>query len=448
MPDDVTTAASTEQPTGGGEALVDTPGVTGVSEEDRFTGFLNILENGPDKTTQDDEPVKPAEEKKEPEAKVEEKVEPEKKVEAVKGPDTEEPDEDEGDTLELLSDEEIDKRFPNSPKGLRAYAKAQAKRYQPVVEAVEALGGVEAVKRLDSTASLVLSQPARPDAPEVTEYIQSLNKTNPQFAKMLQTNVFYGAIDENPELLERVIKANLGEMFSGEKLRQIAELVKTGELDLDEIQEVANKKLPPEELVRREAQAAADKKRDDEIAELRKGQTDRDAEQKQTAIAADVDALQKTFSEAREPVWKRLKLLPVDGEPDDIKKVKEQVIKEIILESSYELNMNPLFQSINGMVNSQAKGDGYQWATVKAANALKAKTLEVGLRKLPLITAYLKQYNQPAAANVSTRRPEPLADGSLASPRDLPTNEAQKEPLTAEERRAGFQRMVEGKTGT
>lgn len=440
MPDEVAQPAITEP-----EVVVDAPagdtpaGGTGSEPVDRHEGFLSILEGKKPETAEEvetptePEPVKTEEKKAE---------EPASKVLPPEAPDDTE-DEDEDDTI--LSREELDKKFSNSPKGLRRYAENLGKKYAPIGATIEELGGVDAVKRLDAVSTLVMSSPSRPDAPEVVEYVKQLRATNPAFASQLNTNIFYGAIDENPALLESVIKTAIGPNWTGEKIKQIAALVDAGEIDLDEVREVAERKLPPEELARREAQAVADKKRDDEIAELRKAKDDTEANNRQAAIKADVDDLGKRFSEAREPVWRQFKLLPVEGDPDDVKGIKEQIIKEIILETSYELNMNPLFRSIDQMVKNQSKGDGYGWAVEKAAGMIRAKTREIGLRKLPLFTAFLKNYNQPAASNVTKRRPEPLADGSLATEREpSPTDKAQQ-PLTAEERKAQFQMMVEGK---
>jgi polyhydroxyalkanoate synthesis regulator phasin len=440
----VATAAQTDDTPAGGTG-VDPVGA-------RNEGFLKILEGKTEPEPKVEEPTKEPESKT-PEPKPDEKPDAEKKDEPeAKAPDAkaEEDAEADDEDLELLSREELDKKFPNSPKGVRSYAAAVAKKFQPYAEAIDELGGIEAVKRLDTLRTVALSSPQRPDAPEIKQFLEDIGKTNPQFRSMLNTNVFYGAIDENPELLESVIKTAMGPDWSGEKLKMVAQLVKDGELDLDEIQEVASKKLPPEEIARREAQTAADKKRDDEIAELRKSQEETAASKKADQIKADVEDLGQKFNEARESVFKRFNLLPVKGDPEDVAKMKVNVIKEAILEASLDLSRDPLMQSIDAMVSNQTdKGDGYNWAVLKAASKLRAKTTEILLRKQPLITAYLKTYNQPAADNAQTRRPEPLADGALARERETPTQQAQdQEPLSVEERNKRFLATVEGKTGT
>lgn len=434
MPDEADNSAITE-PEVIDDAPLDTAGGTGDEPVDRDAGFLKILEAAPETAEEVEEPTEPKPD------------ETKEKVDAsdAKNLPLEAPEDEDEDEDTILSREELDKRFSNSPKGLRKYADNLGRKYAPVAAIVDELGGPDAVKRLDAVSTLVMSSPSRPDAPEVVEYVKQLRATNPAFASQLNTNIFYGAIDEDPTLLESVIKTAIGPNWTGEKLKQIAALVDSGEIDLDEVQEVAQRKLPPEELARREAQSAADKKRDDEIAELRKAKEDTEANNRQAAIKADVDDLGKRFSEAREPVWRQFKLLPVEGDPEDVKKVKEQIIKEIILETSYELNFNPLFRSIDAMVNNQSKGDGFGWAVEKAAGMIRAKSREIGLRKLPLFTAFLKNYNQPAASNVTKRRPEPLAEGALATERAPSPTEQAQEPLSPEQRKANFQAMIEGK---
>jgi hypothetical protein len=67
------------------------------------------------------------------------------------------------------------------------------------------------------------------------------------------------------------------------------------------------------------------------------------------------------------------------------------------------------------------------------------------MREAKYFSAYLKNYNQPAANNTKERRPEPLVDGSAAAPRTPTATEQAQQPMTQEERREKFQRMVEGK---
>lgn len=448
MPDDVTTPVES---TGTAEPapVADAPAPQGDSGpttiEERHAGFLAAVEG-----------EKPAEAPKveTPETKPEPKAEAEKETKEAfpESPDPDPDDDTDDGELELLSKEDIDKKFSNAPKGLRKYAAKVVEQYKPILEAVSELGGVEAVKRLDRLQTLVMGAPTRPDDPDVVAYLDDLRKTNPQFASQLNTNVFYGALDENPALLDSVIKSELGPDWTRERLKQIVDLVNDGEIDVEAVLEGAKDRLSPEERTRREADAAAAKAKEDardaEIAELKKGQADTAEANRKAAIEADVAALTTTFSEAREPVLRQFKLLPVDGEPDEIRQDKEYLIKKLITLTSLEIGNSPLMQTINRKVESQQKGDDYTWAVIKAQDAYKSKFREIAMREAKYFAAYLKNYNQPAAANTQERRPEPLVDGSAASPRTpTPTDQAQV-PLSQEERRARFQARVEGKTGT
>jgi len=450
MPDEVDNTAIAE-PEAIDDAPLDTAGGTGDEPVDRDTGFLSILEGKQPETAEEvekpTEPEKPAEKPEE------------KKVDAPKTqapPDAADDSEEEDDDT-ILDREELDKRYSNSPKGLRKYADNLGKKYAPVAAIVDELGGVDAVKRLDKISTLITSIPSRADAPEVVDLVKEIRAINPAFAGHLNTNIFYGAIDENPTLMESVVKlprtfdekgkptGGFGPNWSIDKLMKLTQLVDDGEIDLDDALEVANRKIAPEELARREAQSAADKKRDDEIAELRKSQEDALNEKKQNQITADTEELGKRFSEVRESVWRQFKLLPVEGDPDDLKQEKERQIKKIMTLVAFELRAHPVMQAVNQMINSQSKGDGYGWAVEKAAGLLRGKSREIALAEQKQWSAYLKQYNQPAASNVTQRRPEPLAEGALATEREPSPTERAQEPLSPEERKAQFQAILEGK---
>lgn len=460
MPDEVTTVDSTgtAEPAPVAEAPVETPGDSGPTTiEERHAGFLEAVEKG---VAEDPKVEAPKEPEPKTEAKPEAKTE--EKVEVPDAPDPD--DEEDDDELELLDRAGLDKKFPNSPKGLRGYAAKVVEKYKPVLDAVTELGGVEAVKRLDRLQTLVMSAPDRPDHPDVVAYLDDVRKTNPQFASQLNTNVFYGALDENPALLDSVIKVprsfdekgkpngGLGPNWNMEKLLQITQLVDDGEIDVDAVVEGVKDRMTPEERTRKEADEAAAKAREDardaEVAELKKGQANAAEEKKQAAIKTDVETLTKTFSDARDPVLRQFKLLPVDGEPDEIRQDKEYLIKKLITLTSMELSGSALMMTINRKVESQQKGDDYNWAVIKASDAYKSKFREIAMREAKYFAAYLKNYNQPAAANTKERRPEPLVDGSTASPRTpSPTDEAQQ-PLSKDERNKRMVAMIEGKTGT
>lgn len=447
MPEDETVdSTGTAEPAPVADASVETPSDSGAPQtrEERNAAFEAMV-SGEKAAPEVETPAKP-------ETKEEASPTGETKTEGT--PDTVADEETEDDEdLTILDDAEVDKKFSNAPKGLRQYAKQVGKRFAPYVEAVNELGGIEAIKRLDKIQTLTMAAPTRPDDPVVTEYLDHIRKTNPQFASQLNTNVFYGALDENPSLLDSVIKSELGPDWTREKIAEIAQLVEDGEIDLEAIKAAANERLDPAERTRREAEAAAQQKKDDatnaRLAELEKREKEESQRKVEEGIKTDVASLTKSFSDAREPVLRKFGLLPLEGDPEELRLDKEYMAKKIITLVSYELASNPVMLTINRKIESQQKGDDYAWAVLKAADMVKSKTREIAMRESKYFSAYLKSYNQPAAANTKDRRPEPLVDGSLAAPRTpAPTDEAQK-PMTQEERRAGFQRMLEtgAKTG-
>lgn len=443
MPEDATVdSTGTAEPAPVADASVETPSDSGALKtvEERNAAFEAMVSGEKvDEAPKVEAPAKP-------EAKTEE-ASPKGDTKAEGTPDTvTDEDAEEEDLEELMSDEDIDK-YKNAPKTLRSYAKAVTKKFAPYIEAVNELGGIEAVKRLDKIQTLTMAAPTRPDDPIVVEYLDHIRKTNPQFASQLNTNVFYGALDENPALLDSVIKSELGPDWTRERLAEVAQLVDDGEIDLEAIKAATNERLDPAERTRREAETAAQKAKDDardaRIAELEKRDKEEGQRKIDDGIKTDVQSLTKTFSDAREPVLRKFGLLPLEGDPEELRLDKEYMAKKIITLVSYELASNPVMLTINRKIESQQKGDDYDWAVLKAADMVKSKTREIALRESKYFSAYLKSYNQPAAANTKDRRPEPLVDSALAAPRTpKPTEEAQQ-PLTQEERRAGFQRMLE-----
>lgn len=447
MPEDTTVESTgTAEPAPVAEASVEIPSDSGPQTvEERNAAFVAMV-NGERQTEAPkvETPEKPA---------AKEDASPKGDTEAEGTPDTvSDEDEEDDDDLTILDEAEVDKKFSNAPKGLRKYAAAVGKKFAPYVEAINELGGIEAIKRLDKIQTLTMAAPTRPDDPAVVEYLDHIRKTNPQFATQLNTNVFYGALDEDPGLLDSVIKSELGPNWTREKLAEIAQLVEDGEIDLEVIRASANDRLDPAERTRREAEAAAQKKKDDardaEIAELRKGQEAEKRRQIEEGTKADIQSLTKSFADAREPVLRKFGLLPLEGDPEELRLDKEYMAKKIITLVSYELGQNPVMLTINRKIESQEKGDDYDWAVLKAADMVKSKTREIAMRESKYFSAYLKSYNQPAAANTKDRRPEPLVDSALAAPKTpTPTDEAQQDNLSYEERqlrrKEGFQRMIE-----
>lgn len=442
MPEDTTVESTgTAEPAPVAEAPVETPGDSGPkTTEERNAAFTAMLSGEKaDEAPKVEAPAKP---------EAEDEVSPKGDTKVEAPPDTAADEETEDDDeLTILDEAEVDKKFSNAPKGLRNYAKQVGKKFAPYIEAVNELGGIEAIKRLDKIQTLTMAAPTRPDDPVVTEYLDHIRKTNPQFASQLNTNVFYGAIDEDPSLLDSVIKSELGPEWTRERLAEIAQLVEDGEIDLEAIKAAANERLDPVERTRREAAEAAQKAKDDardaEIAELKKGQTAEKQRQIEEGRRTDIQSITKNFSDAREPVLRKFGLLPMEGDPEELRLDKEYMAKKIITLVAIELDGNPVMQTINRKIDSQQKGDDYDWAVLKAADMVKSKTREIALRESKYFSAYLKSYNQSAAANTKDRRPEPLVDSTQASPRTpTPTDEAQQH-LSPDERRAAFTRMIE-----
>src|SRR5882724_8714585 len=137
MPDEET---GTDAPGTDSDAPVDTLVDTGDDTEARHSGFLDMLEgkttpsekdpSEEDETDQDDE--------------VEEK--PVVKADDKKDAKTDEEDADEDDDETILTKEEIDAKFPTANKTLRKMAARMGAKYGPIAEAINELGGIEAVK--------------------------------------------------------------------------------------------------------------------------------------------------------------------------------------------------------------------------------------------------------------------------------------------------------------
>lgn len=373
-------------------------------------------------------------------------VEPKPEKEAPQAPEPEgedEGEEEEDDDVTLLTDDDIDKH-KTAPKQLRAYAKKLTKKFGPILETVRELGGVEAVKRLDRLQTLVMSAPTRADAPEVLEYLEDLRKTNPQFATQLNTNVFYGALDEDPNLLDSVIRSQLGPNWTKEKIATVARLVDEGEIDLEAVNEERLDRLDPEERARREADKAREEARDAEIAELRKGQVERERLELEQKRKAEIEQLSKVFDTAREPVLRKFGYVPKEGDPDEIQAMREYQSWKVTVLASVELADHPLMRMLDRKLLSQERGDDYEWAKVKASHMVTAKTRELCNREAKLFDAFLRTYNQPVAANLKERRPEPLVDSSLAASRPVNAQPDEGQArLSPEERREAFRRRLE-----
>lgn len=451
MPDlDTTTGSEVDD-----AATADTgaPGSQGETTADdaplseRFKDFLT--KSAEEGEAKDDKPADETTDDK-PEPKAEEK--PEAKAKGEKGPDELDEDEDEDqDELELLKPEDIDKRFPNSPKGLRGYAKAVTEKFGPYVEAVEELGGLEAVKRLDSLSVIATGEPELKEDGNIDKFIDTLNSTNPSFSEALQTKLFYGAIDENPALLDTLIKANMGENWTGEKLQNLVKLVEDGEIDLEDIQEKIDAQLSPAEKAKRETEAAEKAREAEEKAELLKRVEAVEGKDKQTAREKDVVELWGQFAKVVEPVQKKFGLQNFisKDDPEDIKAIKTAYMDDLGNAIGRRLEKHQLFQTLARKIDTQQKGDDYAWLSLKCANIYKGIYREEAAKRAPMLAAYLKEYGGPTKA-ATTRRPEPDKDATHASePSPKGKEKEDTRVLSEEDRRERgreeFRRLLEEK---
>jgi hypothetical protein len=452
MPDELETTTGSEADDA---AAADTgaPGSQGETTADdaplseRFKDFLTkSAEEGEAK--EDDKPTDETTDEK-PEPKADEK--PEAKAKDEKGPDELDEDEDQ-DELELLKPEDIDKRFPNSPKGLRGYAKAISAKFAPYVDAVEELGGLEAVKRLDSLSVIATGEPELKEDGNVDKFIDSLNSTNPSFSEALQTKLFYGAIDENPALLDTLIKANLGENWTGEKLQNLVKLVEDGEIDLEDIQDKLDAQLSPAEKQKRETEAIEKTREAEEKADLLKRVEVVEGKETQAAREKDVVGLWGQFAKVVEPVQKKFGLQNFisKDDPEDIKAIKTAYMDDLGNAIGRRLEQNQLFQTLAKKIDSQQKGDDYAWLSLKCANIYKGIYREEAAKRAPMLAAYLKEYGGPVKA-ATTRRPEPDKDATHATePSPKAKDESDDTRVLSEEDRRDrgreeFRRLLEEK---
>lgn len=399
--------ASAEAPIteSGEKTTTDAPGF----EKESFGDFLNkVTTEKPEAKTDvtDDTP-----EPEKPEAKVETKT-AEKPAEAAKPEEAEVAEE--GDEPELLTAEEIDAKFPNSPKGLRNYTKAVTKQYQPYVEAIDELGGIEAVKRLDKMATVALGVPDMKEGGNLDQFHDYVKSLNPEFLDAYNKKLFYSALDDPKDaeaLLNPFIQADERyKDFTFSKLKEMADLVIDGAIDLDEIKERLDAEKPEEAEKRKaaEAKAVADEA---EKADMRRRLDEGDARAQQEAAKKDVVEIWNKYQEKAAPVWKQFGLndLIKDSDPDDVKAVKQRHLDDVNKAVGDRLAKNPLFQDLAKRLEQKERGEGYAWLVEKCSVVYKGVVKEEAFARAPLLAGYLKSYGQPVK-EVEKRRPEPEMD--------------------------------------
>lgn len=391
------------------ETTADTPGFSKESFADVLT---RVSDKEPAKTEPTDDTPKP-------EVAKEEVEKPADKVdlppEAPKEEDADADDED----LELLSAEEINSKFSNAPKGLRSYAAKIVEKYGPLAEAVEELGGVEAIKRLDTIQSIALGVPDMAEGGNVDQLHDHLKTLNPAMLESFQTKLFYSALDDPKSaeaLLNPFIQADPRYRdFTFSKLKELADMVVDGHIDLEEIKEKIDLENP-KEAERRRLEAERAEKDEAEKADMRKRLEASEARDKQTARVAEVERVWKKFGEVVAPVMAKfgLKDFIKDSDPEEIKEVKKAYMEDLGHAINRRLEANGLFKDMARRIEQSERGDGYDWLVEKCANIYRGVYREEALKRQGLLSGYLKTYGQEAK-KTETRRPEPEVDASKAA---------------------------------
>lgn len=436
-PNSAVDGATADAGAGASESQTSTTDAPGF-DKGSFSDVLERISTGktePDKAEPTDDTPKPEES--------ETKVEPKKDELPPEAPRPED-EEDEGEDLELLSDEEIDAKHPKAPKPLRDYAKRISKQYEPYVQAVDELGGIDAVKRLDKMQTIALGVPNLEEGGNVDQLHDQIVSLNPAMAEAYKQKVFYSALDDPKDaetLLNPFIQADERyKDFTYAKLKELADMVIDGEINLEEIKEKQDAERPEEAEKRR---IAAEKTTADEAekADLRKRIEATETVAKQAEVEKEVIRIRGIYAEKTDPVLKKFGLgkdfiKPTDS--DEIKQVKQAYLDDLEHAVGRRMYDNALVQNLAERMYSPEKGDGYAWLVERCATIYKGIVREEAMKRQGLLSGFLKSYGQPVK-ETQTRRPEPDADARTAAhARTAATEEAPK----AEEREGGLGRLI------
>lgn len=400
-------ASTTES---GEKTTTDSPGF----EKESFGEMLNRVTSekpSDEKTEAEDDTPEP----EKTETKTETKP-VEKSTDAAEADEAEATDED--DEPELLSDEKIDEF--KAPKGLRNYAKAVTKRFAPYAEAIDELGGIEAVKRLDKMATVALGVPDLKEGGNLDQFHDYVKSLNPDFLDAYNKKLFYSALDDPKSaeaLLNPFIQADERyKDFTFSKFKEIADLVIDGAIDLDEIKEKLDIEKPEEAEKRKaaEARAVADEA---EKADMRRRLDEGDMRAQEEATKQDLQGIWDKYQEKAAPVWKQFGLgkdFINDKDPQEIKDVKQAYLDDLNNAIGRRLQSNPLFQDLAKRLGQKERGDGYGWLVEKCSNIYKGVVREEALKRSGLLSGFLKSYGQPVK-ETKTRRPESEVDARKAA---------------------------------
>lgn len=397
---------------GSGESNADAPGF----DKESFGEMLNrVTSEKPDKEA---EPIDDTPEPEKLETKTDEPKKDEKAPEAAKTEEVEEVDEDA--ELELLSDEEIDAKHPKAPKALRDYAKRISKEYAPYVETVNELGGIEAVKRLDKMATVALGVPDMKEGGNLDQFHDYVKSLNPEFLEAYNKKLFYSAIDDPKDaeaLLTPFIQAD--EKYKDLKfsdLKELADLVVDGEIDLEAIREKRDAERP-EEAEKRRLAAEKETANEAEKADMRRRLDEGDARAQKEATDKELVTIWEKYQTVAAPVWKQFGLgkdFIKDSDPAEIKGAKQAYLDDLNNAIGRRLSANSLFQDLAKRLGQKERGDGYAYLVDRCAHIYKGVVREEALKRNGLLSGFLKSYGQPVK-DTKTRRPEPEVDARTAA---------------------------------
>lgn len=343
------------------------------------------------------------------------------------------------DEPELLSDEDIDKN-QHAPKGLRDYSKKVTQRYRELSTLVGDFGGIKALKTLEAIA-VPLTGTDRESAKQLQTLIK---ERNPALLENMQTDIFYGAVDEQPQLLETLIKTSLGTQWDGETLKAVKDAVDNGEIDLEEVKAAYQSRSAQRDPEAHKKIADLEK----QVAQLKPadGET---PEQKATRerVDMDVNQLRTTYSETVTPVLRDAGFGITKDDPPQVQATKGQILKLVQGEMQEFCQKNTHWKSLNRMMASGAKGEIWDWTLDRAMTSAVGHARELKTTWLPILNAFLQTVNASALKKNSERPPSAADELADLPSRDVDPNEANVRGLNEDQRAARMASIVRKRTG-
>lgn len=344
--------------------------------------------------TKDKEPV----EEKEPKAEAE-------KPDADKVPDA--PADEDEDEDAVLTEEQLKKLAPNAAKPMVAYANRISRRLEAIEPTVNELGGVEGLKKLAPINQILLSQPDL-EGKSVETLLETVKKINPALDEMLQTKIFYGAVDAQPQLLENLIAANMDmETPAGEKihwtsedLKVIAEARAKGHLDMDGLKElVGTVKLPDEVVKRLEAAEAKGTKAEEALKR-------QETTEYQGKVKSDIQLASQGFKTIAEPLLAKYGFTITKDDPEPIKQAKIWVNQRMDADIHRAMNANPVIKELMNQIKTQNKGENFDINLHRASNAFKGIMRAAAIDWAPYLTSRITALGV-VGRNIEERDPLP-----------------------------------------